>query len=462
MAEFGESLSPREIDVLHEMVGGGSNKEIANTLSISPHTVKVHVRNIFTKMGATSRTEVVALGLQQGLIDGVELVEVEEETPLPAPSLPRPVEEEQPTSVDDAMAESIIAEPESETRSRGGIRPIFLILPLLLILIVGSVFAYQRLSQQAERELFVETQLPERGWWLAHPLDAPRAGMATVSDGLNIYRVGGECQPAVCDSADQIDGSTATFDSRDKLWYPLADKPTAVADAAAAVVAGQIYVVGGRTADGATATMEVYSPAGDAWRSAASLPVSLTGAVAASDGKGLYVAGGENSGGNSAEFFIYNPIDDSWRPLPPMPTARSYAAGAFVQDALYVVGGRNQNGELDTCERFDTTTAQWESCPPLLQARSGAQALTIFDKLYVLGGGQDSTITNGELFDVASDSWSVVNVPIESSWTRLGLANIETRIYLFGGEQNGQFKAEMYAFDPLTFQIFLPSTRNEP
>ncbi len=467
MAEFGESLSPRETDVLHEMVAGGSNKEIASALSISPNTVKVHVRNIFTKMGATSRTEAVTLGLQQGLIDGVELVEEETvpETPEPeqvAEAVEGTVEQFELSADSTPTIEPVNTQsPTVIAPTKRHFRPIFLLFPLLLILIVGGVFAYQQLTQP-EIEPFTEIALEERGWWLAHPLDVPRAGMATVGDGLNIYRIGGECDPAQCDSADGIDGSTATFDSRDQTWYTLADKPTPVTDAAAAIVAGQIYVVGGRAANGATANVEVYSPAGDVWRSAASLPVPLIGAVAVSDGKVLYVVGGENLRGVTNGFQVYNPIDDSWRPLPPPATSRSYAAGAILGDSLYFVGGRSESAELDSCERFNLMSEVWESCPPLLQARAGAQALTIFDKLYVLGGGFESEITSGELFDASTDNWSVVNVPINSSWTRLGLANIETRIYLVGGERDGAFQAEVYAFEPRPFQIFLPSTRNEP
>ncbi len=460
MAEFGESLSPRETDVLHEMVNGGSNKEIANVLSISPNTVKKHVRNIFIKMGAASRTEAVTLGLQQGLIDGIELVEETQPDPVTveqsAPEVVEvPVETPALSNQPQEIEASLDSPVESQiVQSSPRLRPIVFLLPLLFLLIIGSIFIYQQLAP-SEPEQFVEVQLDELGWWQAHPLDAPRAGMATVGDGLNIYRIGGE-------SADVIDGSTATFDSRDKTWHTLATKPTAVTDAAASVVAGQIYVVGGRTQDDATSLVEVYSPAGDVWRSAASLPIPLTGAVAVSDGKVLYVAGGENSDGITDQFYVYNPIDDSWRPLPPLPTARSFAAGAILTDFLYVVGGRSQMGELDICERFDLLAEQWASCSPMLEARAGAQALALFDKLYVLGGGFDTPVTSGELFDASSDNWAVVNVPINSSWTRLGLANIETRIYLFGGERDGQLQADMYAFEPRPFQIFLPSTRSEP
>ncbi|MCZ7673224.1 MAG: LuxR C-terminal-related transcriptional regulator [Chloroflexi bacterium] len=66
MAELGEPLSVRELDVLGCIVNGAANKDVAAELHISQNTVKVHLRNIYTKLGASSRTEAVTTALQQG------------------------------------------------------------------------------------------------------------------------------------------------------------------------------------------------------------------------------------------------------------------------------------------------------------------------------------------------------------------------------------------------------------
>jgi two-component system, NarL family, response regulator LiaR len=54
--------------VLRLIAAGQANKEIARTLSISERTVRFHVSSIFTKLGATSRTQAVALATQRHLL----------------------------------------------------------------------------------------------------------------------------------------------------------------------------------------------------------------------------------------------------------------------------------------------------------------------------------------------------------------------------------------------------------
>jgi DNA-binding NarL/FixJ family response regulator len=63
-----ESLTPREIDVLRELGGGNRNRDIAEILQISEETVKVHVKHLMEKLGASDRTQAVAIALRRGII----------------------------------------------------------------------------------------------------------------------------------------------------------------------------------------------------------------------------------------------------------------------------------------------------------------------------------------------------------------------------------------------------------
>ena len=63
-----EALTPREIDVLRHVAGGNRNRDIAERLSISEETVKVHLKHIMEKLGAPDRTAAVAIGVRRGII----------------------------------------------------------------------------------------------------------------------------------------------------------------------------------------------------------------------------------------------------------------------------------------------------------------------------------------------------------------------------------------------------------
>jgi DNA-binding NarL/FixJ family response regulator len=63
-----ESLTEREIDVLRQIAGGNRNRDIAEKLFISEETVKVHVKHVMEKLGASDRTQAVAIGVRRGII----------------------------------------------------------------------------------------------------------------------------------------------------------------------------------------------------------------------------------------------------------------------------------------------------------------------------------------------------------------------------------------------------------
>ena len=63
-----EPISPRELEVLSLMAAGKRNKEIAGELSIAEDTVKMHVRNILSKLQVNDRTEAVTIAFRRGII----------------------------------------------------------------------------------------------------------------------------------------------------------------------------------------------------------------------------------------------------------------------------------------------------------------------------------------------------------------------------------------------------------
>lgn len=63
-----EALTPREVEVLQRLASGNRNRDIAEQLFISEETVKVHIKHIMEKLGASDRTQAVAIAVRRGII----------------------------------------------------------------------------------------------------------------------------------------------------------------------------------------------------------------------------------------------------------------------------------------------------------------------------------------------------------------------------------------------------------
>jgi DNA-binding NarL/FixJ family response regulator len=63
-----EDLTIREVEVLRRVAGGNRNRDIAELLSISEETVKVHVKHIMDKLPAKDRTQAVSIAVRRGII----------------------------------------------------------------------------------------------------------------------------------------------------------------------------------------------------------------------------------------------------------------------------------------------------------------------------------------------------------------------------------------------------------
>jgi DNA-binding NarL/FixJ family response regulator len=67
--EAREELTPREIEVLKQVVEGATNKEIAEALVITENTVKIHLRNILERLHLQNRLQAAVYAVREGLVD---------------------------------------------------------------------------------------------------------------------------------------------------------------------------------------------------------------------------------------------------------------------------------------------------------------------------------------------------------------------------------------------------------
>jgi DNA-binding CsgD family transcriptional regulator/N-acetylneuraminic acid mutarotase len=466
MFEQEETLSERELEVLDLLIKGASNREIADTLFISPNTVKVHLRKIYTKLGVSSRTEATAIALQQGLVSLPNVATPSSPLALtPEPDITPSLEvaESQPDPHTTPLTElPKLAPPTTPSRSQRWVWiTLFSAIGLALF-----VFLLLQLPDWLGTNNVPATPLPtatriapqivgEDNHWLSSlALPNARSGLALATVGLDLYAIGGETETG-------ISSEMVIYQPDAPAWITGPDKPTPVADAAAAVLFGEIYVLGGRMADGTvTNQVEVYSPANDAWRAAAALPQPLSGGLVLTDGSFLYLFGGWNSTTYLADSYLYDPAADTWRPLPAMSEPRAFAAGGFLTGQLYVIGGYNEQAELSICERFEPNAQTWSDCPALLTPRGGGGAAVIINQLYVFGGGLNGEVTYGEAFDPNSETWQVINMPVlagRSSWIHFGLTSVETKVYLIGGRAEDTLLADTYIYERFPFRAFIPA-----
>ncbi|MCA9918566.1 MAG: hypothetical protein KC445_11475 [Anaerolineales bacterium] len=460
MAEKGEELSDREREVLQCVVDGSGNKEIANILSISQNTVKVHLRNIYTKLGVSSRTEATTVALQQGVATLAGVTKQADEAAADSAEALAAVEPAEATPVPDFSHIAPKARPQFFP-SRIGLISLLLVLLVAVIMLVLQAFGEGPIAEPTP-EPFTETPITN-DWLQSRSLPQPVSNMALVGSGLNLYLMGGETEEGVANKV-------FIFKTSDVTWQEGTPKPTAVSDITGAELFGEIYVPGGRLPQGQpTNIVEVYSPANDTWRTTTPLPTAVSGGLVLSDGSFIYLFGGWNGQTYLADVYRFDPANSSWQILPSMPTARAFAAGGVVKGKLYVVGGYDGERPLTECAYFDPTPGaadnetegSWHTCADTLLPRAGASAAGLFNKLYLFGGGafSEEEITYSESYNPDADQWSVVNTPQLDelpSWQNLRVTYIETKIYAVGGVRGSTASADMFVYRPLAYQTFIP------
>jgi len=419
-----ENLTERELEVLQLVATGASNQQIARELFISVNTVKVHLRNIFTKLEVQSRTEATLHAIKEGWIEGVEL----------------PEEEEGP-------------QPRLRFTWQFGIA-IVTVFVLVIAVVSQAVIRSSRNSALLTPESVAATVSASVQRWQARaPLPTPRQGLALVAYEGRVYAIGGE-------SADGASGAIERYDPEADDWTTLADKPTAVADVAAALIGGEIYVPGGRTLSGSpTAVVEAYNPETNAWEARAPLPAALSAyALAALEGK-LYLFGGWDGSAYLDSVYEYDPAQDVWAAKTPLPTARGFAGAAVADGKIYVIGGYDGQADLVANEEYvpsqdDGQGNPWTVKSPMPVGRAGCGVAVAANIIHVIGGGWESEVADGVMYNVRSDEWETFEVPTSGQWRSLGLALVDTEIYAVGG-WNGDYMDANRRYTAI-FTVILP------
>lgn len=488
-------LSEREREILRLVATGLSNQQIANQLGISINTVKVHLRNVFGKIGVASRTEATLYALRSGIV-AVEAADVPAMLPSDepvlvqaedAPALPP----SQPLTAAVPPGESVVPAPETTAemivpavldsasapappeldradlsaapvprlaepvphegrRRRGLLRSALGLLGLLLFgtLMIASAHALGWIEVRALSTVggSVDPATPsaaadQRTRWQELPaLPEPRAAFAVASLSDQIYVIGGENQDGVL-------GSVVRYDVGFEAWASLSDKPTPVSDARAVVLGEKIYVPGGRGSSDpgdVVAAFERYDPRTESWEKLRDMPQPRSGyALATAEGR-LYLFGGWDGARYRQDVFEYDPGRDEWQERTPMPTARAYGDAAVVDASIYVLGGENESGPLATSELYFPAREgeqPWVRRPPMPQARSrfGAVGVSSPSVIYIIGGDQAMEPLQ---YNADTDRWQPLVAPARPIGSQPGVIQQDTTIVTLGGKLDASTYSE--------------------
>lgn len=469
MAEPKEPLTERELEVVRLVATGIGNKEIAAQLNVSPNTVRVHLRNIFTKLEAQSRTEVTMMAVRNGWVDaGVAPAPVTEPAPAAEAQI-TPVEIAIPTL--EAQPLTPIVTPVPVAPNSQSLPPLslarraamvlamlaFAALAIGLMQPASSDAALQAgdalLGENLPNTTIAESPATPTRWHARASVRTARARMATVAANNQIYVIGGEVDRAPS-------GEVVVYDPRSDAWSEAPSKPTPVMNTGAAIADGVIYVPGGTTA-GAIATdrFEALDLKSNTWRVLPALPKPVAGHAVVAQGNRIYVLGGRTLSGLNNEMWAYDIASGRWTQAPALPTPRSQLAAAVLNNRIYAVGGFDGQREYNTCEAFDIAANRWSECAPMTIPRGGLGLAQVGAALYVVGGGINGFVGFNEQFDPNANKWVPFELPQQrlGEWRNAGVASAGTEFYAIGGSTRGVPLSDNYVFEVLNNRTFLPA-----
>jgi DNA-binding CsgD family transcriptional regulator/N-acetylneuraminic acid mutarotase len=437
MAEYGEPLSERETEILQLVATGITNRQVAHQLDISVNTVKVHLRNIFTKLGAESRTEATMIAVQEGWV----VVEGADQAPPAESVLPEKLSQPPP--------------PPLPWTKR------ILLIAALLLVASGIALTWPTEPQEGNGdELPFNQPGAQPQLLISESEDSPwqeHAQMPTRRAHLALAAVDGRILAIAGQDPEGVTAAVEAYDPAGDIWTRGRDKPIPVTYVAGAAIGADVYVPGGCDGTGTPMrTVEVYDVAADTWRQASPLPQPLCAYALAALERKVYLFGGWDGQRYVADVYTYDPQTDTWDKVQPMPIARGFAAATSLDGHLYIVGGYDDEKELAACTSYEPETDRWSECPPLTVGRGGLGLVSLDETLYAIGGGGWSSYLGfNERYDPAEDTWSTVETPLIEAWRSPGVVVVEGAIYAIGG-WSGDYLSLNQSYDPLPFRVFIP------
>ena len=437
-------LSEREIEIIRLVATGASNKEIAQALVISPNTVKVHLRNIFSKLNVVSRTEATMTAIRMGWVE--------------SPSTTNKIDQV-------ITATNVVGE---ENLSAGNQNPVNLTKSIwfwgfiIVFLILGAIAFRAVVNQNSPTPTLsvneaIQSVTTER-WSKLTDLPQAQKGMGAVRYEKRFFLIGGE-------DSEGILNKVSIFDVENDAWSQGANIPIAISEVNAALIGEKIYVPGGRTIDNLfSKKLFIYNPREDNWETKADLPVAISGyAMTSYEGK-LYLFGGWDGSEYLKEIWIYDPGINEWQSFGQLPEERGFASAEVVGGVIHLMGGINNkrvlsNHDLFYPQRQLENEIAWEVASDLPQPRYGMESSVLADMIYVAGGMNENS---NELpliqYLPPKDTWMELDQPPLSVGALPSVLPYETKLYVMGGETADGVQTTLQSYQAV-YTVLVPVIR---
>ena len=434
------NLSDREIEALKLLGQGKSNKEIAQELFISINTVKVHVNNIFKKLGVSSRTEATLYAIEHELIDN-----------------PRP--DAEPVHIYVPVPDSgERAHPEPTWFSKYwwafAALAIALVIGLSLLLSTSALFA----EPTPTNNPLINTLHQER-WRALNSILTARSDMGVTVWDEAIYTIGGRT----------TEGASSTVERyvhANNSWETLEFKPNAVFDIGAVTVGGKIYVPGGILSDGSLSSMmEVYDPRTNSWDTANDLPAAVSDyGITAFEGS-IYLFGGWDGEKDLANVWVYTPNTDQWREASPMPIARSGMSIVPLGDDIFIFGGECE--QIPCLQSFvyspsleNSNESAWKEQITLDEGIDFIGAQAVSGSLFLFGKTGDGAVQIKNYTPQNNMWYTYSEESDESPSNDSQLVSLGSNVYFLGGTTADANPSEKLIRYQAVFTIVLPQIGN--
>ena len=318
--------------------------------------------------------------------------------------------------------------------------------------IVISVVVFILLLMQMEA-------FAQNNWERITQLPTERESFATAVVDNKIYLIGGTLsENRKKRPRGPLGLSTVeVYDTQTNTWQRGVNMPTLRHGAKAAVVNGIIYVFGGYSAKDKKivnmkfpTVVEAYDPQTDTWSRKQDMPVPRIhfglGVVA---GK-VYIIGGRTGVREPiTRVDIYDPATDTWTTAPQMPVQRDldFDSVAVANNRIYVIGGIPR-----IIEEYNPISRQWQKMNDMLDPRRGFSQVVMKDDIYLIGGFTPTNrhpkyLATVDVYNPQTQAWSNIR-SMPTAIRPYGAAAVNGKIYVLGGYgKDLEFNPDVLVYD---------------